>query len=174
MGVPSTDNGFLPMNTHDVAATFAARFSELVDGPTKSEAYILNTGDVGLLGSLEKLPARAASAASQGGATIAAHVDHVRYGISLMNRWAAGETDPWRDADWSLAWRITSVSEDEWTALRAALRDEIQRWRASLRKPRDVSDSELNNMIASIAHLAYHLGAIRQIDKGARGPRESG
>jgi hypothetical protein len=27
-------------------------------------------------------------------------------------------------------------------------------------------------MISSIAHLAYHLGAIRQIDKSTRGPRE--
>jgi hypothetical protein len=27
-------------------------------------------------------------------------------------------------------------------------------------------------MISSIAHLAYHLGAIRQINKDARGPRE--
>jgi hypothetical protein len=31
---------------------------------------------------------------------------------------------------------------------------------------------ELTGMIASIAHLAYHLGAIRQIVKDARGPKE--
>jgi hypothetical protein len=27
-------------------------------------------------------------------------------------------------------------------------------------------------MVASVAHLAYHLGAIRQIDKSTRGPKE--
>jgi hypothetical protein len=27
-------------------------------------------------------------------------------------------------------------------------------------------------MIGSVAHLAYHLGAIRQIDKSTRGPKE--
>jgi hypothetical protein len=31
---------------------------------------------------------------------------------------------------------------------------------------------ELNGMIGSIAHLAYHLGAIRQIDYTLRGPVE--
>ena len=31
---------------------------------------------------------------------------------------------------------------------------------------------ELTGMIASIAHLAYHLGAIRQINKKVRGPKE--
>jgi hypothetical protein len=30
----------------------------------------------------------------------------------------------------------------------------------------------LSGMVASTVHLAYHLGAIRQIDKQARGPRE--
>jgi hypothetical protein len=37
---------------------------------------------------------------------------------------------------------------------------------------RNVSDIELTGMLASIAHLAYHLGAIRQITKDGRGPRE--
>jgi hypothetical protein len=37
-------------------------------------------------------------------------------------------------------------------------------------RPRDVGEIELNGIIGSIAHLAYHLGAIRQIDRAARGP----
>jgi hypothetical protein len=35
-----------------------------------------------------------------------------------------------------------------------------------------VSAIELAGMIGSIAHLAYHLGAIRQISKTVRGPKE--
>jgi hypothetical protein len=31
---------------------------------------------------------------------------------------------------------------------------------------------ELNGVVGSIAHLAYHLGAIRQIDRAARGPAD--
>jgi hypothetical protein len=41
-----------------------------------------------------------------------------------------------------------------------------------LSSPREVSEVELTGMIASIAHLAYHLGAIRQINKESRGPKE--
>jgi hypothetical protein len=33
-----------------------------------------------------------------------------------------------------------------------------------------MSTLELNGVIASVAHLAYHLGAIRQIDRTIRGP----
>jgi hypothetical protein len=31
---------------------------------------------------------------------------------------------------------------------------------------------EFMGIVASIAHLAYHLGAIRQINKNTRGPTE--
>jgi hypothetical protein len=119
--------------------------------------------------SLDKLSAAAASATTTGGSSIAAHVDHLRYGLSLMNRWAAGE-NPWDTADWSASWRTTKVSDSEWKKLRGELRDEAHRWLESMRAPRDVDEAELNGMVGSIAHFAYHVGAIRQIDRGARGP----
>ena len=64
----------------------AADVVELVNGAPKDGAYMLNGGDVGLLGSLDKLSAQAASALTPTGSSIAAHVDHLRYGLSLMNR----------------------------------------------------------------------------------------
>jgi hypothetical protein len=107
------------------------------------------------------------------GSSIAAHVDHLRYGLSLMNRWTAGE-NPFKDADWSVSWRKTAVSGDEWQVLRAQLREETGRWLTTLGTPREVQEIELNGIVGSIAHLAYHLGAVRQINRGLRGPTESG
>jgi hypothetical protein len=144
--------------------------AELVDGPSGPAGYVLNTGDAGMLRSLDQLSAADASASTPGGATIAAHVDHVRYGFSLLNRWAAGE-NPWDDADWTESWKLTSVSDDEWTRLRAALVDEVARWRAAIRQPRGLDVVDLNGVVGSVVHLAYHLGAIRQIHRSARGPR---
>jgi hypothetical protein len=161
------------MHTGDLAKTLSTLFRELVEGAPASGAYMLNAGDAGLLRSLDKLSAAAASAATPTGSSIAAHVDHVRYGLSLMNRWSAGE-NPFRDADWSASWKKTTVSEEEWQKLRAQLRDEAVRWLKALGTPRDVEEMELNGMVGSIAHLAYHLGAIRQINQTLRGPMESG
>jgi hypothetical protein len=157
------------MNTNEITATLTTLFGELVDGAPETAAFMLNRGDAGLLASLDRLSAEAASASSEGGATIAGHVDHLRYGLSLMNRWAGGE-NPFLDADWTAAWRTREVSEDRWRELRDGLRDEAHRWLASIGAPRDVALIELNGMIGSIAHLAYHLGAIRQIDRSTRGP----
>jgi hypothetical protein len=159
------------MNTGELSNTLTTLFGELVNGAPKDGAYMLNAGDEGLLRSLDKLSAQAASALTPTGSSIAAHADHLRYGLSLMNRWSAGE-NPFGTADWSTSWKKTTVSDEEWRTRRAELRAETSRWLVALRSPRDVQTIELNGMIGTIAHLAYHLGAIRQIDQGTRGPKE--
>jgi hypothetical protein len=150
----------------------AALFGELVDGPAPGAAFMLNTGDRGLLGSLERLSATDASTVTvPGNAPIAAHVDHLRYGLELMNRWAAGDPNPWAAADWTASWRRTTVDEAGWRDLRDRLAGEARRWQGALAKNREVSDLELKGIIGSVGHLAYHLGAIRQIAPSLRGPK---
>jgi hypothetical protein len=99
-------------------------------------------------------------------------VQHLRFGLSLMNRWAAEGGNPFADAKWDEAWKTREVDARAWDEIRAGFREEAQRWLAVLRAPREVTGTELNGMVASIAHLAYHIGAIRQIDKNTRGPKE--
>ena len=91
------------MNTAEISSTLATLLAELVDGASKDGGYMLNPGDEGLLRSLEKLSAADASALTPTGSSIAAHVDHVRYGLSLMNRWSQGE-NPFASADWTASW----------------------------------------------------------------------
>src|SRR5262245_63952289 len=157
----------------DTATMFTRLFAELVDGaPTDGGAFILNSDDVGLLRSLEVLSAEAAPHNVDGGATIAAHAQHLRYGLSLMNRWAAEGGDPFSDARWDAAWKLSHVNESEWAEIRNGLRDEARRWLTALGTPREASEIERTGMLASIDHLAYHLGAFRQVDKNVSGPRD--
>jgi hypothetical protein len=159
------------MDTSDLCGTLTTLFGELADGPSAQAPHMLNRGDLGLRRSLDRLTAGQASVAPAGGASIAAHTDHLRYGLSLLNRWSAGES-PFDAADWNASWKMTSVSDAEWLQLRNALRAEVRRWFDVLGTPREMRPTELGDMIGSIAHFAYHLGAIRQIDRAARGPAE--
>ena len=147
-------------------------FRELVSGSPDPAArtYVLNRGDHGLLAALERLTADRASATDQGGASIAAHVDHLRYGFSILNGWAAGSPRPANEMDWTASWRKNVVTEAEWSALRVELRREAEAWLEALRTPREVSEVEAGWMAGSVAHVAYHLGAIRQLDRATRGP----
>ena len=160
------------MQTSEFSAVLADLCSELVNGPPHGSAFMLNSGDVGLLKSLAKLSAADASQSVNGGATIAAHARHLQYGLSLMNRWAREGGNPFADATWDAAWRTSQVDDKEWRSILDGLKQEASHWQHMLRSPREVLPIELSGMIGSIGHLAYHLGAIRQIARAARGPQE--
>ena len=134
--------------------------------------FILNSGDLGLLRSLDAVSCTEASCSMNGGASLAAHATHVAYGLSLMNRWARDRGDPFADARWDDVWTTTGVTGQQWDDIRAKLHEEAERWMDTLRSPREATSVELQGMIASVAHLAYHLGAMRQISRSARGPKE--
>jgi hypothetical protein len=159
------------MDARDFSDAFGTLFRELLDGPEKpGQAYMLNTGDIGLLRSLDAISAEAAARSSQGGASIAAHVDHLRYGLSLLNAWSGG-ANPWDTADFAASWRISTVTDAEWRDLRSRLRTESNKWLEAVRGRQLTTSTEANEVFGSIAHLAYHLGAIRQIVKETRGPK---
>jgi hypothetical protein len=138
--------------------------TEIFDGPPGSEAYLLNPGDPGLLRQLESIDAAAASKRPMPGkTTIAAHVDHVHYGLALLNRWAAGEKNPFAQADWNASWRRATVTSEQWRTLRDNLQREAEKWRAFVAARADWEDITAAGALSSAAHTAYHLGAIRQI-----------
>ena len=150
----------------------ATLMAELVNGsPNPSDrTYIMNRGDIGLLASLDRLSATEASASHDGGPSIAAHVDHLRYGLSMLNKWAAGESLSSMKMDWTASWRKNVVSDAEWKARRDELRHETTAWIEVLRTPREFNEIETGWVTGTIAHVAYHFGAIRQIDRAAKGP----
>jgi hypothetical protein len=149
----------------------ATVLNEIINGSDPKTGWLLNPGDAGLLRSLDALSAADASAAPPGGgAPIAAHVDHLRYGLGLLNRWSRCE-NPFDDADWGASWRLGPVSDSEWANLRRELRQAAEEWQQRFGELLDVDPDGWTGAVASAAHLAYHLGAIRQINSAARGPR---
>ena len=146
----------------------SAMLTEIFDGPPGQEAYLLNPGDPGLLRQLETIDASAASKRRMPGkTTIVAHVDHVHFGLSLLNRWAAGEANPWAGADSNASWQRTTVTEEQWRTLRDGLRQEAEKWRKVVASRMNWDDMSAAAALSTAAHTAYHLGAIRQILIGA-------
>jgi hypothetical protein len=138
--------------------------TEIFDGPPGQEAYLLNPGDPGLLRQLDSIDARTASKRfTPGKPTIAAHVDHVHFGFCMLNRWAAGEANPCAGADGTASWQRATVTEDEWGALRDALRREVGTWRQVVAWRTSWDDIAASAALSTAAHTTYHIGAIRQV-----------
>ena len=157
------------MNTTDSVfqRALANMLTEIFDGPPGQEAYLLNQGEPGLLSQLDSIEAITASKRPMPGkTTIASHVDHVHYGLALLNRWAAGDTNAWAGADWNGSWQRTTVNEDQWRTLRAGLRHDADQWRKVVVTRTNWDDLGAAAALSTAAHTAYHFGAIRQIMAG--------
>lgn len=138
--------------------------AEIFDGPPGEFAFLLNPGDPGLIRQLESISAEQASKREvPGKTTIAAHVDHVHYGLTLLNRWAAGEENPFATAHWDASWQRGQVTEESWKMLRDNLRSEATKWKKAVDSRTEWDEISAPGAIGSAAHTAYHLGAIRQI-----------
>src|SRR3954463_1343599 len=150
--MPSTDSIF--------QNALSKLLTEIFDGPPTSEAYLLNPGDIGLLRQLDTIDAHAASTRPMPGkTTIASHADHLHFGLTLLNRWAAGEENPFAGADWNASWQRTTVTDAQWQSLRSALRDQVKKWQSAVSIRTTWDDISAAGALSSAAHTAYHLGA---------------
>ena len=116
---------------------------------------------------LDSLTAEQASKAfGPGVSTIAAHVIHTAYYLELANASLRGEE---RDADWSGSWRVQSLDEPGWTEAKENLASQKEQFLEFVGSV-ELADNEerLTYVLANLGHVAYHLGAIRQLFGGLK------
>lgn len=123
--------------------------------------FFMDNGQDGLLGVLSEVDAATASAARRPEhATIASHGAHVLYLIDLFIAYDNGERP---STDWAAAWRRRTVNAAEWTQLRADLRTRYEDIIKRLQARTDWAGQIAGAWMMLLAHVAYHVGEIRQI-----------
>ncbi|MGE7185474.1 hypothetical protein ACQKKK_16155 [Peribacillus sp. NPDC006672] len=143
-----------------VASSIKMILNETFEGPGKEGSYYTDSRpNTGVFGTLDGITAEDASL-SINGSTIAAHTDHIRYYLWVIRTMING-TD--FEKDWNASWTISHVDEVEWAEIKVGLHKEYVTLLAEI----DTIDLEqwLTNVNATIAHSAYHLGALRQMLK---------
>ncbi|ACO47954.1 DinB family protein [Deinococcus deserti] len=93
------------------------------------------------------------------GATIAAHTEHIRYYIHILRRFIAQEEDV--RPDWPGSWETRTVTPEEWSDLKRAIRDEYAAAMTHLHQIEVWDDEPIGGFLSILTHSAYHLGAIR-------------
>jgi hypothetical protein len=112
----------------------------------------------GLIATLQALSAREASLVAEGGATVAAHAEHVRWSLALFNAFARGEQPA---LSWSESWGIRRVSVGAWAELVSTIENEAEEALGGIAVVPEVESEFLTPTLGLVAHVAYHLGAIR-------------
>lgn len=120
----------------------------------------------GFFAALDGLSAVQASAPTALDSSIAAHTAHSAFHIEATLRFASGNRSP---NDWQASFEPREVNELEWAEQRQRLKNAYSSI-ANLAQNTPVWDNNsATGMMATLAHVTYHLGAVKQILKLARG-----
>jgi len=112
---------------------------------------------------LAEITAEQASQPMGNCATIAAHVEHTRYYLQVLEDRLLGNDLSY--VNWDTIWEtVSTVSDDEWINMINNLNTTYERVKGHL----DNADTwegerELSSMLGIIVHSAHHLGEIRQM-----------
>jgi hypothetical protein len=132
---------------------------ETLEGPAQQWSYFTDTRpNTGLAGTLAPLTAAEASR-PVAGTSVAAHVHHAMWAMDATSAWIRGDRNP---RNWADSWKVSGVDGAAWTRLRQDLGRRYQDLRQTIETHALSGEEAFGGTLAAIAHLAYHLGAIRQ------------
>lgn len=115
----------------------------------------------GLLTTLETIDSvNASKPPALGRSSIAGHCAHLRYSLELTNAWLRNES---LEVDFSQAWALQHVDDAGWAELKKKITHQYERILEFTRSRESWSEENMIMNMKSGLHVAYHLGAIRQI-----------
>lgn len=122
--------------------------------------FVNNAPDCGVFGTLDALSAEQASTPpAPGRPTAAAHAEHLRFSFDVSARWMSGADV---SAEWARSWEVQALDEAGWTELRQALRRAYEDFVVGVHQRAPIDEEFLAALVSTVAHAAYHLGALRQ------------
>jgi hypothetical protein len=144
---------------------------EAVEGgtPGQGTAFLDGTGadgsgNHGLIATLATLTAAQASR-DVNGATVAGHARHTAFHMEVIVRYERdGDRGPF---DWQGSFQPAQADGAEWAEVQARVRKAYEELVAFARTQADLpaSGDATGGLTGGVAHVAYHLGAIRQLVK---------
>ena len=133
---------------------------ETFEGGRPGQGTVYLDHDSGIEKTFERISAAQASRRLDGRPSIAAHTRHMNFHLRVTSEWIEGDHGK---RDWKGSFEPQTVTEAEWKELRA----ELERSRARLVRVLEAASPELfveeGAGMGAVVHLAYHLGAIRQL-----------
>jgi hypothetical protein len=116
----------------------------------------------GFTKSIEQIDAAQASTPTvEGGSTIAAHTEHLRWSIRVALEFFDGKMP---NPDWAESWRVREVNDEEWQKLQQDLLSAYEDLKHAIAEHKDWSNQQFTQgTLALVPHAAYHLGSIKQL-----------
>ncbi len=148
------------LTSDGVITQLLAVLKETIEGPGDGGSFFLDP-KTGLLQTLETLSLeRAFASPAPGRPSIAAHVKHTSFHMNAICAWPRGDHSR---RDWPSSFVLENHDAATWAALLEELKFEYADFQSVIREFGTESDEALGGAVGGIVHVAYHLGAIRQL-----------
>lgn len=148
------------MNKEIFVNGYLSMLTEAFESPPEPWSAFLDQR-TGLFETLASVSAETASAPpAPGHNTVAAHAEHLRFHLAGINAFLRGQEEK---LDWTESWKVQQVDPAQWRGLQDALNEEYEAVRTFVREQPEWDEQAVGGAIGLLAHVAYHLGAIRQL-----------
>ena len=146
--------------TLNVTTQLIAVLREAFDGPQNRWTYFTdNRPESGLFATLATLSsAQASKPSGPSGSSIAGHVHHLAFSCAASAAWIRGER---QTLNWDESWQIRSVNDTQWATLKDRLKQDAAALLTAIEQHGLDSEEALGGSVGAVAHVAYHLAAIR-------------
>lgn len=134
---------------------------ETFEGSPEGQGSAFLDHGIGVLPTINKLSAEQVSREINE-TTVAAHTEHAKFYLDRLCEFMKGRIEK---VNWEQSWLIETVNDEEWNALRDAVRKSYENVLRTFAEVETWNQDNIGDAVAIIAHTAYHLGAIRQIAK---------
>lgn len=149
------------VNAANLTLNFFDLFKETFEGTGGASSHFIDPKGGALFETLERITPELASK-KLAGSSIAAHCKHTRYYLHILPEFMRDENPK---TDWPGSWQQSQVSALEWEALKLSLRTEYENVTQFRQGIQTWDEEMIGGGLSMLSHTAYHLGAIRQLDK---------
>jgi len=153
------DNNFI--SKEDFLKDVLVILRETFEGSPEGQGSAYLDHGIGVLPTIDKLSAEQVSREING-ISIVAHTEHAKFYLDRITEFMKGRTEK---VNWEQSWLIETVNEEEWNALRDAVRKSYDNVLRTFAEIETWNQDNIGDAVAIVAHTAYHLGAIRQLAK---------
>jgi enamine deaminase RidA (YjgF/YER057c/UK114 family) len=152
------------LQTGQFVEAVAYLLRETFEGSPEGQPSAYLDRGVGFFNTIDDLTAEQVSR-EYGQTTIAAQTEHAKFYLDRLCEFIGGRTER---VNWEDSWLIDTVTDDEWNALRSAVKKAYESALKCLAGTQSWDATKAGMAIGLVAHTAYHLGAIRQIAKSVK------
>ena len=152
----------MPLSEREVTTQLLTLLDEAFDNTEASWTYYTeSSATAGFLGALSATTVENANG-SPLSTSLAAEVQHVTFAMNVAGALIRGEEVSVDAQQWRESWKAAELDETAWLAMQGSLRRAYGRLRLAIERHATAGAASFAHASGVVAHVAYHLGSVKQ------------